>query len=101
VTSAGLVRLAKPRGEAGHFCGSGAGRGSSLGGDSGTLIGLIGFGIDNLLSAEVALAHGQVVTADPHQESDLLWALRGGGGNFGVVTELRTRLHPFATVMTE
>jgi FAD/FMN-containing dehydrogenase len=69
-----------------------------LGGGYGPLIGVAGLGVDNLLSVEVVLANGQVVTADPENHPDLFWALRGGGGNFGVVTEILTRLHPFAAV---
>jgi FAD/FMN-containing dehydrogenase len=72
--------------------------GLTLGGGYGPLTGRFGMASDNLLRAEVVLADGQVVRTDETHEPDLFWALRGGGGSFGVVTGLRVRLHPVADV---
>jgi len=83
---------------AGIIASTGAG-GLMLGGGIGHLTRGTGLSIDNILGAEVVLADGSVVQANESENPDLFWAIRGGGGNFGVVTSITARLHPIDNVV--
>jgi FAD/FMN-containing dehydrogenase len=72
--------------------------GITLGGGVGFLVRKHGLTIDDLLAAEVVTADGRVLHVDAEHEPDLFWAIRGGGGNFGVATRFRFRLHEVGTV---
>jgi FAD/FMN-containing dehydrogenase len=74
--------------------------GLTLGGGIGYLARKHGLSCDNLISADVVTAEGKLVTASAKEHEDLFWALRGGGGNFGVVTSLEYQLHPVDIVHT-
>ena len=73
--------------------------GSTLGGGIGWLMGRFGMTIDNVLAFEIVTADGQIRTVDAEHHPDLFWALRGGGGNFGVVTNITYRLHRLSAVL--
>jgi len=83
----------------GNVAGVGLG-GLTLGGGYGPLIGKFGMVADNLLSAQVVTADGNLITASPTENADLFWGLRGGGGNFGVVVSLEYRLYPITNVLS-
>jgi FAD/FMN-containing dehydrogenase len=73
--------------------------GITLGGGIGFLVRKYGLTIDSLLAAEVVTADGELVHADEDTNADLFWAIRGGGGNFGVATRLEFRLHELDTIL--
>ncbi|PSM39054.1 FAD-binding oxidoreductase [Streptomyces dioscori] len=101
-TAADLVAAAQPFGLTAATGSAGAVGmvGLTLGGGYGPLSGRFGLALDNLLSADVVLADGSIITVDSAREPDLFWALRGGGGNFGVVTSMRVRLHRVSTLLS-
>ncbi len=100
LTSGAVTAAAAPYGLAAAFGDSptvGIG-GLTLGGGVGYLVRKHGLTIDHLLGAEIVTADGRVLEVDAESDPDLFWAIRGGGGNFGVVTRFDYRLHPVGTV---
>ena len=73
--------------------------GLTLGGGIGWLNGKYGLACDNVLSVEVVTADGQLLKASPDENQDLFWGVRGGGGNFGIVTSFEYQLHPVGSIV--
>jgi FAD/FMN-containing dehydrogenase len=73
--------------------------GYTLGGGLGWLMAKHGLGSDNLVAVELVTADGSILDVDEESDPELLWALRGGGGNFGIAASLKYRLHPYTTVV--
>lgn len=73
--------------------------GITLGGGIGYFVRKYGLTIDDVLAAELVTANGDILTVDAETHPDLFWAIRGGGGNFGVVTKFRYRMHPIGSVV--
>ena len=74
--------------------------GYSLGGGEGSLTPKLGYGCDSITRIEVVTADGRVRFADPQENPDLFWAMRGAGANFGVATSLKFKLHQVETVLS-
>jgi FAD/FMN-containing dehydrogenase len=100
ITAGEFTRAAYERGRAVSFgdTGSVGLGGLVVGGGIGWLVRRYGLTIDSLLAAELVTADGELVTASVDEHADLFWALRGGGGNFGVVTRYKLALRPIGTV---
>jgi len=100
-TAVDVISASEPQGfvAATGNCGTVGIVGLTLGGGYGPLTPRYGLALDNLLGAEVVLADGRLVRCDDSQNPQLFWALRGGGGNFGVVTSVRVQLHPIRQVL--
>jgi hypothetical protein len=73
--------------------------GLTLGGGLGYLMRRFGLACDNLLSVDIVTADGQLLTANAQQNEDLFWGVRGGGGNFGIVTSFKYKLHPVGPII--
>src|SRR5215813_2825180 len=98
--ASGLLEAVEPFGMAAvtGACGPVGMAGLALGGGYGPLIGRYGLALDNLRAVEVVLSDGRIVNAHNSDEEELFWALRGGGGNFGVVTNMHFQVHYLPSV---